>query len=183
MRRTVIATTVALLWLGHGALAGQVAVGFRYGKGHGTAPYTVGQLEGRVHVAGPLHLTATVEPIGGDWGCSANPLDDLRCDYDGSTFAAGGALLGGDTRNLVGVEASLGAFRRSGRGPGQPYGGAWHPAVGIGILAEVGLVGRFRIQAAMAHRRIIDARYADAFDTHPHYTSFTLGLAFVLGSR
>ena len=165
-------------------MVGQIAVGVRYGQGEGSANYHIGEINGRAHVIGRFHLMSTFQLIGGTWGCASDPIEDIRCGYDGHSISLGGALAAVDHRNaFVALTGSLGAFVQTGSYAGYQYSDHRHLTGSVGMDADVAVWGPVRLQGSVAHRRIFDETYQRALGKSPHFTGFTAGLLLLIRSR
>ena len=160
----------------------QLALGARIGVAGGSHAYMVLEGHGRVHTMDNVYLTVNVETMGGVWACSESPLEDIRCGYDGNSFLLGAAFAPVDRRKtFLAVSGGIGAFVRTSSYSETQYNGIPHLAARLGLEGEVRIIGPVRLQAAIAHRRIFDATYAEAVGYNPHYTGLSVGLAVVGG--
>lgn len=181
MRPSLALNTIAAIFIlaAPAALQAQHAIGVRWGKGDGTAQYSVSEMNARFQAKGRLYITGLVQFIEGDWACAGTPADLLRCEYDGTIASLGVALAAIQSRNVyVGLNGGGGGFVRTHY---QLRRAAKHWTGNIAAEAEVSVWEPIRIQVAIAHRRIFDGQYRDAFGERPNFTSITGGVTLVLG--
>lgn len=153
-------------------LAGQIAVGARYGGGEGIANYNVGELNGRVGVGKRLYVIGGFEMMGGAWD-----LSTYAYGYDGYTISVGGAFATIDSPTFyVGARGTGGLFVRT----GGDFAGSRDFSGSVGVDAEVRIWGPVRLQVGVTHQRIFDGTYQDLFGEYPHLTYATAGLTFVV---
>jgi hypothetical protein len=179
LRFVVIATVMLIAPV---PLAAQFAVGARYGEARGSAVYHVGEVHARLHVVGRLAAVGVFEIMGGNWACPLSPTTSIICGYDGRSISLGPSLaLFTMGRMSLAARATAGWFERTGTHGDDEYHGSDHATLGLGIDAELGVVGPLRLQAAVTHRRIYDRVYENAAGVQPHLTAVMFGLVVGFG--
>jgi len=175
-----ILPALAALTLAASPADAQHAVGFRYGRGDGTARYNIAEMNGRYQVISRVYITAIAQFIGGNWACTSSPVDLIRCNYDGTTVGLGAAVAPIDSRRVfVALNAGFGGFfRKNVRTRGYRR---WTGS--IGADAEFAIWDPIRLQVGYARRKMFDGEYRELVGVDPHFTSITAGLTLILGPR
>jgi hypothetical protein len=180
--RAAVPLLASILMAGSAApAAAQIGLGLRLGAGSGHLGQYVAEVQGRVRIAGPLHLAGAFEVLVSGWACGGGGLNDLRCNYDGYAISAGPMVPMIDTGRLwIAARATAGRFDR-----GHKRLPDWvdedHLILGAGLDVELRVIGPVSMLASLAHRRVLDEQYDDLIGEYPRVTSFTMGIGVAFG--